>query len=99
MNAIKKFLIPSLLSVVFMTACNNSSNDDNAGTSPGVSDSASTNPTTDATDYHPDQRQHIPTPDSSNTIGTDTINGSVATPNTGTNKSYNDKKGNKDSSK
>lgn len=82
-----------------MIACNNNSNDKNAGTSPGVNDTTLNNPTTDATDYHPDESQHIPKSDSSNTIGTDTINSSVATPNTGTNKSYNDKKGNKDSSK
>ncbi len=81
-----------------MIACNNNTNK-NEGTSPGVSDTTSNNPTTDASDYHPDERQHIPTSDSSNTIGTDTINSSVATPNTGTTKSYNDKKGNKDSSK
>jgi len=80
-----------------MIACNNTNSTENA--SPAVTDTTSNNPTTDATDYHPDERQHIPTSDSSNTIGTDTINGSVATPNTGTQKTYNDKKGNKDSSK
>jgi hypothetical protein len=97
MNAIK-ILIPSFLSISFMIACNNN-NDKNTGTSPGVNDTTSNNPTTNATDYHPDERQHIPATDSSNTVGTDTINSSVATPNTGTNKSYNDKKGNKDTSK
>jgi hypothetical protein len=47
----------------------------------------------------PDQRQIIPTPDSSNTVGTDTINSSEATPNTGTQKSYSTKKESKDTSK
>lgn len=79
-----------------MTACNN--NNANESTSPGVNDTTSNNPTTDALDYHPDQRQQIPSPDSSNVSGTDTISGSVATPNTGTNKSFNDQKG-EDSSK
>ena len=82
-----------------MAACNNDNKDKTEGTSPGVNDTTSTNPTTDAMDYHPDQRQQIPPADSSNTIGTDTINGSVSTPNTGTQKSYNDKKASKDSVK
>ncbi len=97
MKAIKIF-IPSLLSLFFMISCNNKSTT-NAGTSPGVNDTTSTNPTTNASDYHPDQRQHIPPTDSSNTVGTDTISGSVATPNTGTQKSYNVKKGDKNSSR
>ncbi|MBV9961471.1 MAG: hypothetical protein JO072_04420 [Parafilimonas sp.] len=91
-----KIILPLFLSFCFMTACNSNSSNT---TSSVVNDTTSNNPTTDALDYHDDQRQHIPTPDSSNTIGTDTINGSVATPNTGTQKTYNDKKGNKDSSK
>ena len=86
-----KFLLTSLI-FMFIMACNNN-NTSTEGTSPGVNDTTSANPTTDAMDSHPDDRQHIPSPDSSNTIGTDTISGSVATPNTGTNKSFNDKKG------
>jgi hypothetical protein len=78
-------------------ACNN--NNKTESTSPGVNDTTSTNPTTDALDYHPDQRQHIPPADSSNTVGTDTMNSSESTPNTGTQKTYNDKKANKDSVK
>ena len=62
-----------------------------------VTDTTSADPTTNSLDYHPDQRQEIPSTDSSNTIGTDTINSSQATPNTGTEKSYNDAKENKDS--
>lgn len=92
-----KILLPAL-SLNFFMACGNSSNTEGSA-SPGVNDTTSTNPTTNASDYHPDQRQEIPNPDSSNTIGTDTINSSEATPNTGTNKTYNDKKANKDSSK
>jgi len=93
-----KFLIVLIIGISFsIIACNN--NNKPEGTSPGVNDTTSTNPTTDAMDYHPDQRQHIPSADSSNTIGTDTINGSVSTPNTGTQKSYNDKKASKDSVK
>lgn len=83
-----KILMPFLVSLFLITACNSSTE----GESVGIDDSSSANPTTDAMDYHPDQRQQIPTPDSSNTIGTDTINGSVSTPNTGTMKSYNNKK-------
>jgi hypothetical protein len=93
-----KFLFATIISIAMMSACDNSNNKAE-GTSPGVNDTTSTNPTTDALDYHPDQRQHVPATDSSNTIGTDTINSSVSTPNTGTQKSYNDKKGNKDSVK
>jgi len=88
-----KFFLPAI-TIFFMTACNNNNTASKNGASPGVNDSTSANPASDAMDYHPDQRQQIPSPDSSNTIGTDTIkSGSVATPNTGTNKSYNDKKG------
>jgi hypothetical protein len=92
-----KFIMPVLFSMMFLSACNNNENT-NEGTSPGVNDTTSNNPTTDAMDAHPDERQHIPIPDSSNTIGTDTISGAEATPNTGTQKSYNTQKG-KDSSK
>jgi len=90
-----KLFFSSLLSISIITACNNST----ASNDSAVADTTGNNPTTDAMDYHPDQRQQIPTPDSSNTIGTDTINGSASTPNTGTQKSYNDKKGSKDSTK
>ncbi len=91
-----KFILISFFSVSMMAACNNSTSKSSAL---DVNDSSSANPTSDAMDDHPDQRQHIPTPDSSNTIGTDTINGSEATPNTGTQKTYNTTKGSKDSSK
>ena len=97
MKAIK-FIMPSLLSIFLMIGCN-SNKTSNDGTSPGVNDTTSSDPTTDAMDSHPDDRQHIPVTDSSNTIGTDTISGSEATPNTGTDKSYNTKKGTKDSTK
>jgi len=96
MKAIR-FIMPVLFSMMCLYACNNNK-DTTEGTSPGVNDTTSNNPTTDAMDAHPDERQHIPTTDSSNTIGTDTINGSVATPNTGTEKSYNTQKGSKDTS-
>lgn len=86
------FLLPASLSFMLLMACNNNNNTSNEGTSPGVNDTTSSNPTTDAMDYHADQSQHIPLPDSSNTIGTDTISSSVATPNTGMNKLHNDKK-------
>lgn len=92
-----KFLSAVIFSLSFMIACNSKTSTD--GTSPGVNDTTSANPTTDALDYHPDQRQEVTTSDSSNTIGTDTINGSTSAPNTGTQKSYNDSKGNKDSAK
>src|SRR5215471_12672242 len=95
MKTIKRF-VPFAFTLGLMIACSNHKNV-NTGTSPGVNDSTSTNPTTNATDYHPDQRQHIPATDSSNTIGTDTINSSESTPNTGTAKTYNNKKGSKDS--
>ena len=73
-----------------MIACSNNTTQTDSS---AVNDTTSNNPVTDATDHHPDQRQEIPISDSSNVIGTDTINGSVATPNTGTNKSYNTQKG------
>ena len=69
-----------------MIACNNNTKQTSSS---AVNDTTSNNPATDAMDYHPDQRQEIPISDSSNVIGTDTIGGSMATPNTGTNKSYN----------
>jgi len=72
MKAIK-ILIPSLVSIGLMIACNNNSNNAAESGSPVVNDTTSNNPTSDATDYHPDERQHIPTTDSSNTVGTDTI--------------------------
>ena len=92
-----KCIMPILLSMMCLYACNNNGAD-TEGSSPGVNDTTSNNPTNVALDAHPDERQHIPATDSSNTIGTDTINGAEATPNTGTQKSYNTKKG-KDSSK
>jgi hypothetical protein len=92
-----RFIIPLLLSMMCLCACNNNG-DNTESTSPGVNDTTSTNPASNAEDYHPDERQHIPVTDSSNTIGTDTISGAEATPNTGTQKSYNTQKG-KDSSK
>jgi hypothetical protein len=88
-------ILPFLFSSLLFFSCNNNSSE----TQNSVVDTTSTDPTTNASDYHPDQRQHIPITDSSNTIGTDTINASEATPNTGTNKTFNDAKGNKDSSK
>ena len=92
-----KLILPLMFSAFLMFSCNNGNS--TAGTSPAM-DSSSTNPTSNASDYHPDQRQEIPVTDSSNTIGTDTLNSSSSAPNTGTNKSYLDAKGNKsDSSK
>ncbi|MFT4154859.1 hypothetical protein [Parafilimonas sp.] len=44
-------------------------------TSPGIEDSTSANPAGNAMDYHPGQRQQIPSPKSSNVVGTDTISG------------------------
>ena len=93
MKAIK--ILPFLLSSLLFFSCNNNKTE----TQNPATDTTSSNPTTNASDYHPDERQHIPVTDSSNTIGTDTVNASESTPNTGTNKSYNDAKGNKDSSK
>ena len=92
-----KLAVPLFISSFLIFSCNNS-NSSQSQQSPGA-DTTSTNPTTNAQDYHPDQRQEIPVTDSSNVIGTDTINSSTATPNTGTNKSYNDAKANKDSTK
>ncbi len=69
MKAIK-VLLASSISVLMMAACNNSSS---ISATVNGNDTSSANPTTNAQDYHPDQRQEIPTPDSSNTIGTDTI--------------------------
>jgi hypothetical protein len=92
-----KFLLASFFSVWMITACNNSTG--KTGSALDATDTSSSNPSSDAMDYHPDQRQVIPTPDSSNTIGTDTINGSETTQNTSTQKSYNNKKAGKDTSK
>lgn len=89
-------LLSFVISAFFIFSCNNNKTENQ---SPATMDTTSTNPTTNSLDYHPDQRQEIPVTDSSNTIGTDTLNSSQAPPNTGTNKSYNDAKGNKDSSK
>lgn len=94
MKAYKIF--PFLLSSLLILGCNSKSK---TGTQSTAVDTTGTNPTTNASDYHPDQRQHIPVTDSSNTIGTDTLNASESTPNTGTDKSYNDAKNNKDSIK
>jgi hypothetical protein len=85
-----RFALPFLISSLFITACSNRTN---TTTNTGVNDTTMSDPTNNALDYHPDQRQNIPLPDSSNTIGTDTISGAVATPNTGTQKSFNDQKG------
>jgi hypothetical protein len=93
-----KLLFPVLLGSFFIFSCNNNSNE-NAGNQNPATDTTSTNPTTNSLDYHPDQRQQIPSSDSSNIIGTDTLNSSEATPNTGTEKSYNNAKANKDSTK
>ena len=87
-----KFIFPFLLSCLVWSACNNG----NTATDTSATDTTSTNPTGNAEDYHPDQRQEIPATDSSNVIGTDTIGASEATPNTGTVKSANDQKGAKD---
>ena len=84
-----------LLIIFFAYSCNNN----NSTQTQNPATDTSTNPTSNSLDYHPDQRQEIPVTDSSNTIGTDTLNSSQATPNTGTNKSYNAGKSNKDSSK
>ena len=66
-----KILVPSLLSLSVLIACNNKNSSTEKG-SP-VNDTSLTNPASNAEDYHPDERQHIPTPDSSNVVGTDTI--------------------------
>ena len=96
MKTTRKF-VPFILALGLMIACNNDSKSTNNATSPGVSDTTSTNPTSNASDYQPDESQHIPATDSSNTVGTDTINSSESTPSTGTAKTYNNKKGSKDS--
>lgn len=88
-------MFPLLLSGLIFFSCNSNKTENQNSTM----DTTSTDPTTNSLDYHPDQRQEIPITDSSNTIGTDTLNSSQATPNTGTNKSYNSEKANKDSSK
>lgn len=67
-----RFALPFLASGMLITACGNKT-DTTTGTS--VTDTTLTDPTNNAMDYHPDQRQQIPLPDSSNTIGTDTISG------------------------
>lgn len=96
MNTLK--MIFSFLLIASLAACGSKKTQ----TQNPVMDTTSTNPTSNSQDYHPDQRQTIPSPDSSNVVGADTINASTATPNTGTQKTYNDAKGNKsknDSSK
>lgn len=95
MKSIK--ILSLLFSGLLFFSCNNNNN--KTETQNPAMDTTSTNPTTNASDYHPDQRQEIPVTDSSNIIGTDTVNASESTPNTGTNKSYNNSKGSKDSSK
>ena len=67
-----KILIPSLLCITFMIACE--SNNTEQTSSAAIGDTTSNNPASDAMDYHADQRQEIPISDSSNVIGTDTIN-------------------------
>ena len=66
-----RFALPFLISSLFITACGNKTN---TTTDTGVNDTTMSDPN-NALDYHPDQRQNIPLPDSSNTIGTDTISG------------------------
>jgi len=89
-----KSIFAFLLACSLCFGCNN---DKTGGNS--VVDTTSTNPTSNAEDYHPDQSQEIPATDSSNVIGTDTVNASESTPNTGTVKSANAKKGAKDTIK
>jgi len=62
-------IFPFLLGCFLWFSCNNSTT---TGDNSAV-DTTSTNPTSNAEDYHPDQRQEIPATDSSNVIGTDTI--------------------------
>ncbi len=95
---ILKTILPFVLGSFLVFSCNNNAVN-KTGNEDAVNDTTSTNPTTNSLDYHPDQRQEIPSTDSSNTIGTDKINSSEATPNTGTEKSFNDAKTNKDSTK
>src|ERR1044071_9154680 len=92
MNIYRPIIIPLLIAVMLFGCNSNKAGSDNPTT-----DTAGTNPTNSAQDYHPDQRQSVPTPDSSNIVGTDSIGASEATPNTGTVKAENDKKGTKDS--
>ena len=90
-----KLIMLLFLSTFLMISCNNNKTKDQSP----ISDTTGVNPTKKALDYQTDQSQEIPITDSSNTIGADTLNSSAAAPNTGTNKSYNDAKANKDSSK
>jgi hypothetical protein len=68
-----RFALPFLISSLFITACGNKTN---TTSDTGANDTTMSDPT-NALDYHPDQRQSIPLPDSSNTIGTDTISGAA----------------------
>ena len=86
------FLFLALSASFFGSGCNSNREGD---VNPTL-DSTSSNPTTDALDYHPDQTQEIPRTDSSNIIGTDSVGASESIPNTGTVKTYNTKKGTKD---
>jgi len=92
---LQTFILPFLLSCLVYYGCNNNTSTSDSS----ATDTTSTNATENAEDYHPDQRQHIPATDSSNVVGTDTMSASEATPNTGTVKSANDKKGTKDTTK
>ena len=67
-------ILPFLLSCLVYAGCNNN----NTTTDTSATDTTSTNPTENAEDYHPDQRQSIPATDSSNVVGTDTIGASGA---------------------
>ena len=91
-----KIIFPFFLSCFLCFSCNN---DTKTAGDDIATDTTSTNPTESAEDYHPDQRQKIPVTDSSNIIGTDSIGASESTPNTGTVKTLNDKKGTKDTIK
>jgi hypothetical protein len=68
-----KSIFPFLMSCFLCFSCN--SNNTTASDS-SATDTTSTNPTGNAEDYHPDQRQEIPATDSSNVIGTDSIGAS-----------------------
>lgn len=92
-----KLILPLLLGCLLIFSCNNNKNKSEYPNP--TMDTTTSNPTSKALNYGADQSQVIPRSDSSNTIGTDTLNASQATTNTGTNKSYNDMKGNKDSSR
>ena len=63
----------SLLSILFAGFMLFSCNNNKAGGENPVSDTTGANTTSNAEDYHPDQRQEIPTTDSSNIVGTDSI--------------------------